>query len=76
MVRAWVGAHQLLVLQGELLVELGVERGRLRLGRLRAHLALLAQQTELLGLLRVRVRGRVRVRVRFRVRVRVRVRVV
>ena len=54
MVRAWVGAHQLLVLQGELLVELGVERGRLRLGRLRAHLALLAQQPELLGLLRVR----------------------
>ena len=54
MVRAWVGAHQLLVLQGELLVELGVERGRLRPGRLRAHLALLAQQPELLGLLRVR----------------------
>ena len=54
MVRAWVGAHQLLVLQRELLVELGVERGRLRLGRLRAHLALLAQQPELLGLLRVR----------------------
>ena len=76
MVRAWVGAHQLLVLQGELLVELGVERGRLRLGRLRAHLAFLAQQPELLGLLRVRVRGRVRIRVRFRVRVRVRVRVV
>ena len=55
-------------------MELGVERGCLRLGRLRAHLALLAQQAELLGLLRVRCRGRARVR--FRVRVRVRVRVV
>ena len=45
-------------------MELGVQRGRLRLGRLGAHLALLAQQAELLGLLRVRVRVAVRVRVR------------
>ena len=50
-------------------MELGVQRGRLGLRRLGAHLALLAQQAELLGLLRAR--ARVRVRCRFRVRVRV-----